>query len=101
MPRDTEEELKRLESWLLDEEEEQEDAPALEAQAPAPLSSYGAGCKIYNSDRTDEDPEKISEEILAPKKDRLFGLVLIFILLCLGIMLVLLYWLLRWKGVIG
>lgn len=99
MPKDTEEELQRLENWLLAEEEEEAEAP--QEQSPAPLSSYGAGCKMYNSDRTDEDLEVFSEEVFAPKKDSLTGLVLIFIFLCLGILCVLLWWLLRWKGVIG
>ena len=98
MPRDTEEELQRLESWLLEDEEEE--TPS-EEPSPAPLNNFGANCRIYNSDRTDEDLETFSNEILAPKKDRLFGLVLLFMLLCLSILLVLLYWLLRWKGVIG
>ena len=80
--------------------EKEEETPS-EEQSPTPLSNYGAGCRIYNSDRTDEDLETFSNEILAPKKDRLFGLVLLFMLLCLGIVLILLYWLLRWKGVIG
>lgn len=98
MPRDTEEELQRLESWLLAEDEEED---ASQEQSPAPLHSYGAGCKIYNSDRTDENLEEFSEEVRVPKKDSLTGLTLIFVLLCLGIMCVLLWWLLRWRGVIG
>lgn len=99
MPRDTEEELQRLESWLLEEEEE--DAQSPEEQEPAPLRNYGAGCRIYNSDRTDEDPDDISKKILNPKKDTLTGLMLVLAMLCLGILCVLLYWVLRWKGVIG
>ena len=99
MPRDTEQELERLESWLLAEEEEEEEVS--QERSPAPLSSYGAGCKIYNTDRTDEDLDAFSEEVRAPKKDSLTGLTLIFVLLCLGIICVLLWWLLRWKGVIG
>ena len=95
--KDTEQELQRLESWLLEEEEEE----SSQEQTPAALSSYGAGCKIYNSDRTDEDLEEFSEEVYEPKKDNLTGLALLFILLCLGIICVMLYWLLRWKGVIG
>ena len=102
MPRDTEEELKRLESWLLEEDDGEEELEASdEEQVAAPLSDYGAGCRIYNSDRTDEDADALSQEILYPKKDRLTGLLLLFVLLCLGIMCVLLWWLLRWKGVIG
>lgn len=97
MPKDTDEELQRLESWLLAEEEEE----APQEPSPAPLHSYGAGCKIYNSDRTDEDLEEFSEKVFAPKKDNLTGLMLIFVLLCLGIVCVLSWWLLRWKGVIG
>lgn len=99
MPKDTEQELQRLESWLLAEDEKEEDVS--QEQEPAPLSNYGAGCRIYNSDRTDEDLDTFSEEVRAPKKDSLTGLMLIFVLLCLGIMCVLLWWLLRWKGVIG
>lgn len=95
MPKDTEEELQRLENWLLAEEETSQE------QTPASLSSYGAGCKVYNSDHTDEDLEALSEEVLSPKKDALTGLTLLFILLCLGILCVLFWWLLRWKGVIG
>ena len=98
MPKDTEEELKRLENWLLSEEA-QETASRAKATAPSKLSD--ATKRIYNSDHTDIGPDDLSEEVLSPKKDSLMGFVLIFILLCLGILCVLAYWLLRWKGVIG
>lgn len=97
MPKDTEKELQRLESWLLAEEEEE----APREPSPAPLDHYGAGCNIYNSDRTDEDLDAFSEEVFSPQKNNLTGLTLLFVLLCLGIVCVLLWWLLRWKGVIG
>ena len=101
MPKDTEEELQRLEQWLLSEEEDEEEEAPQEQEAPAPLSTYGAGCKVYNTDHTDEDLEQFSQEVYTAKKDSLTGLALIFILLCAGILCVLAYWLLRWKGVIG
>ena len=95
MPRDTEEELKRLENWLLEEEE------ATDEQESTPLHNFDVDCKIYNSDRTDEDLEEFSQEILSPKKENLTWLMLIFVLLCLGILCVLLWWLPRWRGMIG
>ena len=85
MFRDTQEELKRLESALL------EDSP----DRAAHTGSY----KAYNADNTDEDPETYSRALLQPaKSDR--GLILLAVLLTLGIAAVAVYWLIRFRGVL-
>lgn len=90
---DKDEELKRLQAQLLAEEEDEEEDPEeyldeealdslLEEQKPGDtpkvyqnfsnnygknLRNYASGYKAYNSDRTDLDPEELSQELLKPK----------------------------------
>ena len=87
MHRDTQEALNRLEAELL-----AEDADDVQTEA-----ALVRGCKAYNADRTDEDPETYSRELLKPDRSER-RLVVLAALLALGILLVALYWLIRLRG---
>lgn len=122
MWRDAEEELQRLEAELLAEEEPVEEEDLLEDALldellqdtraenvgvyqnfsndyGKKLRNYASGYKAYNSDKTDEDLECYSETVREPEKG-ITGLVITAIALTLGILAVLAWWLLRYRGVL-
>ena len=83
MYEDAKQELQRLEEALLAEEE-----PAMEAEEiPA-----------YNIDRTDEDLEAFSQEVLDGEKKSMSGLVVLAAALAGAVVVALVVFLLRWKG---
>lgn len=129
MYRDRQEELQRLQEQLLDGEEPEEivqegeellDEEELDAllegadQGENPrvyrnfsngygkdLRNYATGYKAYNTDRTDEDLESYSQEVLAPKEDKsITGLLILMLALLCGIAGVLCWIYLRMKGMI-
>ena len=129
MARDTDEELRRLEQALLDEEhDEQDDATDTQDNEELPeilpeedpyipnagvyqnysndygkkLRNYATGYRAYNSDKTDADLEEFSEEVLESNTSG--GgcvLALIAIILAIGIIGVLVYGYLFTRGYIG
>ncbi len=103
MARDTDEELKRLQQALLEEEEdaqEDDELPQLatEEDSPIPnvdvyqnfsndygkkLRNYASGYRAYNTDKTDTDLESYSEEIRDGRKSLGLLWFLVFLLLAL------------------
>lgn len=107
MFRDTKEELKRLEEELLaqEEQDQQPDPPAqpvyrnFSNHYGADLRNYASGYKAYNTDRTDTDPQQLSNQIRGEEEEKpLTGLVLTACALTLGILLVMLYWAVKLLG---
>ena len=100
MFRDREQELKRLEEELLEEEQNiPEDTDELLEQlyedladAPTPSDS-----QFYNGDRVDLDPEDLSDQLEQPK-EKLTGLVITALLLTAGILAILSWWAVRLLG---
>lgn len=104
MFRDTKEELKRLEAELL-AQEEQDQQPAktvyrnFSNHYGADLRNYASGYKAYNTDRTDTDPQRLSDQIREEDQEKpLTGLVLTACALTMGILLVMFYWAVRLLG---
>lgn len=86
MYEDAKQELQRLEEALLAEEE-----PEMEtAEVPA-----------YNSDKTDEDLELFAQEVLDGEKKGMTGLVVLAAALAGAVVVALVVFLLRWKGLIS
>lgn len=93
MYRDTREELKRLESALLAEE----DTPDMSGEDNPACQSFASGYKAYNSDKTDADPEVYSRALLRPqKRGRGRALLIVFLMLCAAAV----YWLMRLWGIL-
>ena len=123
MFKDTKEELQRLEAELLadeptqriprptqmpqDETEAAIDAFLTEerpAEHPGAYANYanGYGCRAYNSDKTELDPEELSQQLLDTEaEDRYTGLWVTIILLLIAILGVLGYLILKMTGVLG
>ncbi len=119
MFRDTQKELQRLEAALLSGEEapipEEQDLDALlDDTRPADgrviyqnhsnaygknLRNYASGYKAYNSDRTDQNPEIYSRELLTPEKG-IRSLIILAVVLTLCIAGVAICWLVRYWGVL-
>ena len=108
MFKDRQEELKRLEAELLQEEplEEQEDISEEDyrfgEETPEVYRNFSNGygkVHAYNTDITDEDLEQFSEEVRQPKRNTDI-LVLCAIAMCLvaGIIGVLCWWAVRFMG---
>lgn len=125
MFRDTKEELDRLEAELLSEDEEEEiyedageepeelldenqlDSLLQDTQRIGPVDgtviykNYSNGYKAYNSDKTDLDPEELSQEILKPQRDPVVtGLTALALFLLVAILGVLAYVLLSFWGIL-
>lgn len=110
MFRDAKEELQRLEAELLAQEkpeipDEQQNVPAhpvyrnFSNNYGADLRNYASGYKAYNTDRADADPEDLSDDILEdPREKPMTGLILTACGLTLGILLVMLYWIVKLWG---
>ena len=129
MFRDRKEELERLQEQLLEEEPEElveeyeeeygeyleaelEDLLNANDQGENPrtyhnysndygrqLRNFASGYKAYNTDRTDEDLEEYSQQVLEPPKEKgITGLLILAMLLLLGIGGVLAWMLMRMKG---
>lgn len=129
MARDQEEELQRLDEALWededweDEEDDQEDEDLLEEEtldqllhdeAPGSgsriyrnysngygqkLRNYASGYRAYNSDRCDVDLDDYSESV-RKEKPAGAGLVILACVLTAGIVAVLIWWLLRYGGML-
>ena len=128
MFRDTQEELKRLEEQLLAEEPPKQE-PALDQETrviripeeqelllpeeaaeeePEPddyqprrkkKGRYIGRYEAYNSDRTDTELPKYSEEVRQPKGDPVvFGLSVLALILMAAILGVLIWWFVRFRG---
>ena len=90
MFKDTEEELERLEQALL--EEEAQPAP------PDPMEQTMV-FRSYNADRTELDPEELSQAVLEqPRSRSLAGIALFMIIMTLIVVGLVAWWLLRGKG---
>lgn len=125
MFRDTKEELDRLEAELLSQDEEEEvcqdtqedpeelldedqlDSLLQDTQKFGPVSgtgiykNYSNGYKAYNSDKTDLDPEALSQELLKPQRDPVVtGLTALALFLLAAILGVLAYVLLTVWGIL-
>ena len=132
MFRDTQEELKRLEEQLLAEEDlPKEQEPELdeatrvipipqaqellsdleeseeeETDLPQPQRKkkgrYIGHFEAYNSDRTDTDMKKYSEEVRQPKGDPVvLALSILALILMAAILGILIWWFIRFRGFLG
>ena len=64
------------------------------------LRNYASGYRAYNSDRTEEDPEALSEAVLSGDSSGLRGLTIAALLLTCGIVLTVIWLLLRYWGIL-
>ena len=110
---DKNEELRRLEALLQEEEEdeqllakEQEDEPEFPDFLQKPSEDdidrffveHTRPFNIYNADKTDTDLEALSEEVWEGEPERSSPLVAIACVLATGVLLVVLYLILRYGG---
>lgn len=124
MFRDAKEELERLESELLAEEDETPEEELLPEETldellqdtraaqsggvysnfsngyGRNLRNYASGYKAYNSDKCDEDLDTYSEAVRAPMRSGLTGWVVLALLLLAGIFAVLIWYLVRYGGML-
>ena len=128
MHRDTKEALERLEAELLEDSlsAESDNTPEEEAELPEDLldedqldnlledtqkfgpvegsaiyKNYSNGYKIYNSDKTDRDPEDLSDELLTSRRDPVVtGLTILALSLLAAILGVLVWVLLTFRGIV-
>lgn len=92
MFKDTEKELKRLEEELLAETQKiPTDTDELLRQLHAELDTV----PVSNSDAVDTDVQEFSEQVEAPTKEKLGGLVAAAVLLTAGILALVAWWLVR------
>ncbi len=99
MFRDRQEELQRIQQQLLEDDVPQSDEELLEDIAALVDSGQGGyePDEFYNNDCT--DPEALSEDVLYEEpRERLTGLVVAAVLLTLGIVAVLGWWIVRLMG---
>ena len=96
MPRDTEEALRRLEQ-ALDEEYETEQE---EDDEEADIVLAGGDVNIYNSDHTDVDAEEYDEIFEERRSGGNGGLVALALVLMTAIALMLLFFALKFKGLL-
>lgn len=93
MFKDKDQELRRLEDALWEQEEA--DLPeAPEEYGPAEAGDYYA----YNADQADVDLDSYSEEVWQAPKPRFTGLITLACILSAAILLILLYLFLRFGG---
>ena len=96
MFKDTQEALKRLEEELLEEEQNiPTDTDELLAQLHAELD---ADVHAYNSDRVDTDVQAFARQVREPGREKLGGLVALAVLLTLGNLVLMAWWILRLLG---
>lgn len=97
MFKDTEKQLQRLEEALLAQEQEEweQEDPLLDddddfgEDAPENYRNFSNHYRAYNTDRTDWDPEELTEELEEKPKTGIWGLCAIILLLIGGIFLLL------------
>lgn len=97
---DKNEELKRLENELLEDEEYsamQEDPSFSQPQYEDELYT---DLQAYNADRTELDPDDLSDALLEPEEPSVQGPLLTALFLILGIFLVVCWWMVRYLGVL-
>ena len=121
MFKDTDEELSRLSSELLKEEDESEEydedyeedyeeeaifpeydyEDTRAAQDPVAYQHYSNGYRAYNSDDCDEDLDAFSEDVYEAEEERSnTGLVILACVLASMLALVMLFMALKYKGVL-
>lgn len=100
MFKDRNEELKRLEEELLEEEELPEIFEDAEegTEEPEIVPAKPRHYRVKSTDRVDVDLLRYSEEIEQAERSSGRGLVLLMVLLALGVAAVLLYYVLRFGG---
>lgn len=124
MAKDTEKALRELEALLLEEEEapeqqettwdedpleddfirsilDEEDMDATQVYGRQPLAAHEAGKKpvrVHNGDKTDLDPVIYTDALEEAPQKSLAGLVTTAAILCTGILLVLIWWMIRYGG---
>ena len=100
MFRDSQKERERIQQQLLEED----DIPETDEELLDDIGDIvddvqnGYEADAYNSDDTDLPPEALSDEVLAPQRENLKGLIVAACLLTLGIVLVLGWWVVRLMG---
>ena len=99
---DREQELERLSEELWDDTEEEptEQVPEDEDLLSEDTLNQLLDIDVHNADRSDVDLDALSEEVLRPEKSKLTGLLLTAAFLTAGIALLLLWWVLRYFGVL-
>ena len=103
MFKDTQKELERLEAELLAQEPEEEDSLLDDDEdfgedAPEVYRNFSNRYRAYNGDRTDWDPEELSEELERPRKAGIWGLCALAMGLIAGIFLILAWWAAKFYG---
>ncbi len=72
------------------------------AENAALYKNYSNGYTAYNADRTDETPDDLSDALLNPRRDRVItALSILALILLSGILGVLIWILLLFRGVLG
>ena len=100
---DRKQELERLSEELwedIEEELTEEEIPEDENLLSEETLNQLLDIDVHNADKTDVGPDELSEEIMRPEPPRLTGLILTATLLSTGICLLLLWWVLRYFGVL-
>lgn len=99
MHEDTKQELERLERALL--EEETVVIPRDDALLDACEEQESENVQIYNTDRTDTDLEEFSDAVMEGESKSLMGLVITAAVLTAAVAGVLIFWLIRYGGLIA
>lgn len=103
MFKDTEEELERLESALLEQEEPTSEEPPVAPEAFAD-DDTAPDCvtdfEAYNNDAIDEDLDAYSEQVYEGKQEKNVVLYAVLFALLTGILCVFGWWVLRYSGVL-
>ena len=111
MFKDTQKELERLEAELLAQQPEDEEEPEEDwededdlldddddiEEAPV-YRNFSNRYRAYNTDRTDWDPEELAEELEEPRKPSIWGWCALALTLVACILLVLVWWAIRFYG---
>ena len=111
MFKDTQKELERLEAELLAQQPEDEEEPEEDWEDEDDLldddddieetpvyRNFSNRYRAYNTDRTDWDPEELAEELEEPRKPSIWGWCALVLALISGILLVLIWWAVRFYG---
>ena len=95
MFRDRQQELDRIQQQLLEDDTPEPDEELLDDIAEVFDDVSYEPEEFYNTDHTDMDLDALSDQLQAPQKENLKGLIVAACLLTLGIVLVLGWWVVR------
>lgn len=94
--------LEELLKSISDDEEEEVEEFFKTTVTDSGVRNYANHYRAYNTDKTDDDLDSYSEEVRNPDRNRgVLGLSIVALLLMAGILAVLVWWLVRFQGLIG